>query len=113
MLDFQIIASTAFLVGLSNDHTVTDAIYWRASRSGIIDTMMRTIVFIYRMQAAIAEGEIGNKMLPTHVAFTLESIMLFFFLSYNHVRLLGNFEAGQEIEYLYRDMNSFLESLKK
>lgn len=65
------------------------------------------------VEAAIAEGEIGNKMLPTHVAFTLESIMLFFFLSYNHVRLLGNFEAGQEIEYLYRDMNSFLESLKK
>lgn len=65
------------------------------------------------VEAAIAEGEIGNKMLPTHVAFTLESTILFFFLLHSHVRYLGNFEEGKEIEYLYAELDSFLEGLKK
>ena len=65
------------------------------------------------VEEAIAAGEINTKMQPTHVAFNLESIILFFFLMRTHVIMLGNFEEGREIEYLYSDIDSFLETLKK
>ena len=65
------------------------------------------------VEEAIAAGEINTKMQPTHVAFNLESIILFFFLMRTHVIMLGNFEEGREIEYLYKDIDSFLETLKK
>ena len=65
------------------------------------------------VEAAIAEGEISTQMQPTHVAFSLESMILFFFLMRSHVKILGNFDEGKEIEYLYRNLDSFLDTLKK
>ncbi|MCQ2372443.1 MAG: CerR family C-terminal domain-containing protein [Phascolarctobacterium sp.] len=65
------------------------------------------------VEAAIAEGEIDTEMQPTHVAFSLESMILFFFLMRSHVKILGNFDEGKEIEYLYRNLDSFLDTLKK
>ncbi len=64
------------------------------------------------VEEAIATKEIAPQMQPTHVAFTLESMILFFFLMRTHVKMLGNFEEGREIEYLYQDMESFLDTLK-
>lgn len=60
---------------------------------------------------AIACGEISSKMQPTHVAFTLESIIMFFFLTHSQVRDLGNFEEGKEIDYLSQTLNTYLASL--
>lgn len=61
---------------------------------------------------AIEAQEISAKMQPTHVAFTLESIIMFFYLTHSEVRDLGNFAAGQESEYLNQTLNTYLASLK-
>ena len=65
------------------------------------------------VEDAIKSCEIKTKMQPTHVAFTLESMILFFFLMRSHVQMLGNFAEGQEIDYLYSNIDSFLDTLKK
>jgi len=65
------------------------------------------------VEEAISTGEINTQMQPTHVAFTLESMILFFFLMRTHVKMLGNFEEGKEIDYLYNNLDSFLDTLKK
>lgn len=65
------------------------------------------------VEEAIAAGEINTQMQPTHVAFTLESMILFFFLMRTHVKMLGNFNEGDEIDYLYNNLDSFLDTLKK
>jgi len=65
------------------------------------------------VEEAISTGEINTQMQPTHVAFTLESMILFFFLMRTHVKMLGNFEEGKEIDYLYNNLESFLDTLKK
>lgn len=60
---------------------------------------------------AIECREIKSKMQPTHVAFTLESIIMFFFLTHNQVRDLGNFTPGTETEYLTEALSTYLASL--
>lgn len=65
------------------------------------------------VEEAIADGEIHTEMQPTHVAFTLESMILFFFLMRTHVQVLGNFDDGKELDYLYHNLDSFLDTLKK
>lgn len=61
---------------------------------------------------ATACNEISTKMQPTHVAFAIESIIMFFYLTHNEVRDLGNFASGQESEYLTQTLNTYLASLK-
>lgn len=61
---------------------------------------------------AIAAGDISRGIKPTHVAFTLESIIMFFFLMRSHVRTLGNFQPGTEKEYLIEALDTYLSSLK-
>ncbi len=60
---------------------------------------------------ALACDEIHCRIQPTHVAFTLESIIMFFFLTHNQIRDLGNFAAGGEIDYLTQALNTYLASL--
>lgn len=65
------------------------------------------------VQEAIALGEITTTVAPTHVAFTLESIIMFFFMMRKHVQTLGNFTPGGEEEYLMQALNTYLSALKK
>ncbi len=60
---------------------------------------------------AIERKEISSRIQPTHVAFTLESIIMFFFLTHNQIRDLGNFMPGNEIDYLTQALNTYLASL--
>ena len=62
---------------------------------------------------AIACGEVMTNIKPTHVAFTLEGMIMFFFLAQSQIRLLGNFAEGAETDYLLQGINSYLESLSK
>lgn len=61
---------------------------------------------------AIERGEITTAIKPTHVAFTLEGIIMFFFLTQNQVRELGNFHQGTETDYLIEALDTYLASLK-
>lgn len=65
------------------------------------------------VQEAINLGEITTTVAPTHVAFTLESIIMFFFMMRKHVQALGNFTPGGEEEYLMQALNTYLSALKK
>lgn len=62
---------------------------------------------------AIELGEITTTMKPTHVAFTLEGMIMFFFLTQSQIRELGNFNQGAETSYLQEAINSYLEALTK
>lgn len=57
-------------------------------------------------------GEISTDIQATHIAFTLEGIILFFFLTQKQVRVLGNFAEGNELNYLKDALESYLNSLK-
>ena len=60
---------------------------------------------------AIACGEIITDIKPNHVAFTLEGIIMFFFLTQGQIRKIGNFDQRSEIAYLMEALNSYLSSL--
>ena len=60
---------------------------------------------------AVACGEIITDIKPTHVAFTLEGIIMFFFLTQGQIRKIGNFDQRSEIAYLMEALNSYLSSL--
>ena len=76
--------------------------------------LYRIHTFMTGLVAEAAEKkELAGNMQPTHVAFTLEGIIMFYFLMKKSVRELGNFEPGQETHYLTQALNSYLESLKK
>ena len=60
---------------------------------------------------AIACGEIITDIKPTHVAFTLEGIIMFFFRTQGQIRKIGNFDQRSEIAYLMEALNSYLSSL--
>ena len=62
---------------------------------------------------AIACGEIKTNIKPTHVAFTLEGIIMFFFLTKTQIRELGKFEHGAEMDYLLQALNTYLASLSQ
>lgn len=63
------------------------------------------------VEEAISRGEITPAIKPTHVAFTLEGIIMFFFLTQTQVQELGKFEPGKEITYLYEAIDTYLTSL--
>lgn len=65
------------------------------------------------VEEAIERGEISSNIKPTHVAFTIEGMIMFFFLAKSQIKLLGNFTDGQETEYLMQALNSYIESLSK
>ena len=60
---------------------------------------------------AIACGEIITAIKPTHVAFTLEGIIMFFFLTQGQIRQIGNFDQRSETAYLMEALDSYLSSL--
>lgn len=62
---------------------------------------------------AIACGEIVTAIKPTHVAFTLEGIIMFFFLTQGQIRQIGNFDQRSETAYLMEALDSYLSSLSK
>lgn len=62
---------------------------------------------------AIACGEIITAIKSTHVAFTLEGIIMFFFLTQGQIRQIGNFDQRSETEYLLEALNSYLSSLSQ
>ena len=61
---------------------------------------------------AIQNGEIKTNIKPTHVAFTLESIILFFFLAKQPIMMLGKFDPGAETSYLLEALDTYIMSLK-
>lgn len=65
------------------------------------------------VEEAIACGEIFADIKATHVAFTLEGIIMFFFLMHSHICELGNFKNGAELDYLLQALNTYLASLSK
>lgn len=73
-----------------------------------IHTFMTSLV-----AEAMEQKELAGNMQPTHVAFTLEGIIMFYFLMKKAVRELGNFAEGQESQYLTQALNTYLEALKK
>ena len=64
------------------------------------------------VEEAIANGEIKTNIKPTHVAFTLESIILFFFLAKQPIMKLGNFDYGKETTYLLEALDTYIMSLR-
>ena len=62
---------------------------------------------------AIERGEIVTAIKPTHVAFTLEGIIMFFFLTQGQIRQIGNFDQRSETAYLMEALDSYLASLSK
>ena len=61
---------------------------------------------------AVKVGELKTTIAPTHVAFTLEGIILFYFLMHREIRELGDFQPGEEEQYLDEALTSYLKSLK-
>lgn len=61
---------------------------------------------------AVKVGELKTPIAPTHVAFTLEGIILFYFLMHREIRELGDFQPGEEEQYLDEALTSYLKSLK-
>lgn len=61
---------------------------------------------------AVKVGELKTNIAPTHVAFTLEGIILFYFLMHREIRELGDFQPGEEEQYLDEALTSYLKSLK-
>lgn len=64
------------------------------------------------VEEAITNGEIKTNIKPTHVAFTLESIILFFFLAKQPIMKLGNFDYGKETTYLLEALDTYIMSLR-
>lgn len=62
---------------------------------------------------AIACGEIVTAIKPTHVAFTLEGIIMFFFLTKGQIRQIGKFDLRAETDYLLEALDSYLASLSQ
>ena len=62
---------------------------------------------------AIECVEIVKAIKPTHVAFTLEGIIMFFFLTQGQIRQIGNFDQRSETAYLMEALDSYLASLSK
>lgn len=62
---------------------------------------------------AIACGELVTAIKPTHVAFTLEGIIMFFFLTKGQIRQIGNFDLRTETDYLLQALDSYLSSLSQ
>ncbi|MGL5206311.1 MAG: TetR/AcrR family transcriptional regulator [Acidaminococcaceae bacterium] len=59
----------------------------------------------------ITYGCFKSDVQPTYAAFTIESIIVFFFLTQSYVRELGPF--ANENEYLENALNSYLRSISK
>lgn len=77
------------------------------SKLYILHTFMTELV-----AESIKLGELKTKIEPTHVAFTLEGIILFFFLMHKDIRELGKYKKDEEQTYLDTAVNSYLASLK-
>lgn len=68
--------------------------------------------FLFDLVAeGIKYGCIKSNLQPTYVAFTIESIIVFFFLTQSFVRELGSFSKDNEHEYLENALTSYLESI--
>lgn len=61
---------------------------------------------------AMAQEELGAGIQPTHVAFTVEGIIMFYFLMKKYIAELGNFPPGEETQYLQTALGSYLASLQ-
>ncbi len=61
---------------------------------------------------SIQNGTLHTHITPTHAAFTIEGIILFYFLMHKEVRELGEFAPGEEGRYLEETLCTYIESLK-
>lgn len=61
---------------------------------------------------SIKDGTLRTTITPTHAAFTIEGIILFYFLMHNEVRELGEFAPGDEGKYLEETLITYIDSLK-
>lgn len=68
--------------------------------------------FLFDLVAeGIKYGCLKSDLQPTYVAFTIESIIVFFFLTQDFVRELGSFSKDAGNEYLENALNSYLDSI--
>ena len=65
------------------------------------------------VEQAIECKELQTDTKPTHVAFTIESTIMFFFLTQTQVQELAGYAPGEEKIYLTELLNSYLASLSK
>ncbi len=83
----------------------------------IFPTFVRSRLYrVHTFMSELVEGSIGREALgssvrPTHVAFTVEGIIMFYFLMKKYVAELGNFAPGEELQYLLTALNGILDSL--
>lgn len=61
--------------------------------------------------AGIADGSIRSHTPPNYIAFTIESIVVFFFLTKNYVRDLGKLPQGEEYTYLQEALEAYLATI--
>lgn len=84
----------------------------------MFENFVRTKLYILHvfMKDLIAKakeaGELSTNIAPTHVAFTVEGIILFYSLMHKEVRELGEIPAGQEYQFLDEALKTYLASLK-
>ena len=65
------------------------------------------------VEQAIELEELQTDTKPTHVAFTIESTIMFFFLTQTQVQELAGYAPGEEKIYLTELLDSYLTSLRK
>ena len=65
------------------------------------------------VEQAIECKELQTDTKPTHVAFTIESTIMFFFLTQTQGQELAGYAPGEEKIYLTELLNSYLASLSK
>ena len=65
------------------------------------------------VEQAIECKELTTDTKPTHVAFTIESSIIFFFLTQNQIQELGGYAPGEQGDYLTQVLDSYLASLSK
>ena len=59
----------------------------------------------------VADGSIKKDVQPTHAAFTIEAILIFFFLTHAQVRDIIQVAEGEENTYLDEALTSYLDSI--
>ncbi len=77
------------------------------SKLYILHTFMKDLI-----AEAIKKGELSTPIPPTYVAFTIEGIILYYFLMHKEVRELAEFSPGEEYQYLDQALQTYLESLQ-
>lgn len=87
--------------------------------SGFCDNFVQSKLFkihqfiLEQVSKGVEGGTISPELKPTHVAFTLESLIVFFFLTQDFVRDLGALTEEGKQKYLEKALESYLALISK